>query len=158
MSRKSNFKLYRVWDGIIQRCYNPYAKNYHNYGGRGIRMLEEWRRDFNAFESFCLANGWKPGLQVDRIDNSAGYFPENIRFVTSAENLRNKRTNHLITYNGETHCLTDWSKILGVADSTLQRRLSSGWSVEDAFTKSIQRHKKRNGDDFCSYGERREGE
>lgn len=142
MSRKSNFKLYRVWDGIIQRCYNPYAKNYRNYGGRGIRMLEEWRRDFSAFEEFCLANGWKPGLQVDRIDNDDGYYPGNIRFVTSADNLWNKRSNNLITYKGETRCLTDWSKILGIADSTLQRRLSSGWRVEDAFTKPIQRHKK----------------
>ena len=145
MSRKSNFRLYRVWDGIIQRCYNPYAKNYHNYGGRGIRMLEEWRRDFTLFEHFCLANGWKPGLQVDRIDNDMGYFPANIRFVTSAENLRNKRTNHLLTYNGETHCLTDWCKILGISDSTLLRRLSSGWSIEDAFTRPIQIHRKMDG-------------
>lgn len=108
-------------------------------------MFEEWRRDFSAFECFCLANGWKPGLQVDRIDNEDGYFPGNIRFVTSAENLRNKRCNHLITFKGETHCLTDWSNILGIADSTLHRRLSSGWSVEDAFTRPIQRHRKMDG-------------
>lgn len=142
MSRKSNFKLYRVWDGIIQRCYNPKSKNYHNYGGRGIKMFEQWRKNFSSFEKYCLDNGWKNGLQVDRIDNELGYFPQNIRFVTSAENLRNKRSNNSITYNGETHCLTDWSQILGIADSTLQRRLSSGWSIEDAFTKPIQRHKK----------------
>ena len=142
MSRKDNFRLYRVWDGIVQRCYNHNSKNYHNYGGRGIKMLDEWRNNFSAFEDFCLANGWKHGLQVDRIDNAAGYFPGNIRFVTSAENLRNKRTNHMITHNGETHCIADWCNILGISDSTLWRRLSSGWSVEDAFNKPIQR---RNG-------------
>ena len=60
MSRKTNFKLYRVWDGIIQRCCNTKAKNYHNYGGRGITMFEPWRINFTSFESFCLANGWKP--------------------------------------------------------------------------------------------------
>jgi hypothetical protein len=145
MSRKSNFRLYRVWDGIIQRCYNPKAKNYHNYGGRGIGMLDEWRNSFPSFEEFCLNNGWRDGLQIDRIDNSAGYFPSNIRFVARADNLRNKRTNHMITYKGETHCLTDWCNILGIADSSLHRRLSSGWSVEDAFTKPIQRHRKMDG-------------
>ena len=151
-------RLYKVWSGIIQRCYNPKAKNYHNYGGRGIKMFEPWRRSFTSFESYCLAKGWKQGLQVDRIDNDDGYFPGNIRFVTCAENLRNKRSNNLITYKGETHCLTDWSNILGIADSTLQRRLTSGWSIEDAFTRPIQQHRKRKADDFCSYGERREGE
>ena len=151
-------RLYKVWSGIIQRCYNPKAKNYHNYGSRGIKMHDEWRKDFSAFEDYCIATGWKPGLQVDRIDNDDGYVPGNIRFVTCAENLRNKRSNNLITYKGETHCLTDWSNILGIADSTLQRRLTSGWSVEDAFTKPIQRHKKRNVDDFCSYGERKDNE
>ena len=150
-------RLYKVWSGIIQRCYNPKAKNYHNYGGRGITMFDEWRNSFSAFEKFCLTNGWKQGLQIDRIDNENGYFPNNIQFVTCAENLRNKRSNHLITYNGETHCLTDWSNILGIVDSTLQRRLTSGWSVEDAFTRPIQQHKKR-ADDFCSYGERKDNE
>lgn len=148
MSRKSNFGLYRVWDGIVQRCCNPNAKNYYNYGGRGIKMHDEWRNNFTVFENFCLSNGWKQGLQVDRINNSEGYFPWNIRFVTRPENLRNKRTNHLITYNGETRCMTDWSNILGIPLSTLWRRFTSGWSVEDAFTKPIQRHtkKKMNGE------------
>lgn len=63
MSRKSNFRLYRVWDGIIQRCCNPNAKNYRNYGGRGIRICNEWRENFSAFEEFCLSNGWEYGLQ-----------------------------------------------------------------------------------------------
>lgn len=89
MSRKSNFRLYRVWDGIIQRCCNPNAKNYSNYGGRGIYICDEWKNNFSAFEEFCLTNGWKYGLQVDRIDNNKGYCPNNIQFVTRAENLRN---------------------------------------------------------------------
>jgi hypothetical protein len=142
MSRKTNFKLYRVWDGIVQRCYNHKAKNYHNYGGRGIKMLEEWRNSFASFEDFCLSNGWVHGLQIDRIDNDGGYFPGNIRFVTRAENLRNKRTNNMVTFNGETRCMADWSNLLGISESTLWRRFSSGWRVEDAFTKPIQRHKK----------------
>lgn len=143
MSRKSNFRLYRVWDGIVQRCCNPKAKNYHNYGGRGISMCQEWRDSFPAFEEYCLSHGWKNGLQVDRIDNEKGYFPDNIRFVTQAVNLRNKRTNHIVTYNGETHCMADWCKLLGISDSTVWRRLKSGWSIEEAFTKPIQQHGRR---------------
>ena len=143
MSRKSNFRLYRVWDGIVQRCCNPKAKNYHNYGGRGISMCQEWRESFPTFEEYCLSHGWTNGLQVDRIDNEKGYFPDNIRFVTQAVNLRNKRTNHIVTYNGETRCMADWCKLLGISDSTVWRRLKSGWSIEEAFTKPIQQHGRR---------------
>ena len=142
MSRKSNFKLYRVWDGIVQRCYNPKASNYHNYGGRGIDMDDEWRNDFQIFEDYCLSNGWKDGLQIDRIDNNKGYAPNNVRFVTRKQNLRNKRNNHLITYNGETMCVADWCARLGINDSTVWRRLSSGWSVEDTLTKPLQKRTK----------------
>ena len=139
MSRKSNFNLYRVWDGIVQRCCNPNAKNYHNYGGRNIQIFDEWRKNFSTFEAYCLSNGWKHGLQVDRINNDAGYFPGNIRFVTCSQNARNKRTNHMITFNGETLCFTDWCERFGMSESTLWRRLTSGWSVEDALTKPLQK-------------------
>ena len=129
MSRQSNFNLYRVWDGIVQRCNNPNAKNYQNYGGRGIKMSDAWRKDFSEFEKYCMANGWEYGLQVDRINNEKGYFPGNIRFVSASENMRNKRTNHLITFMGETLCAADWCERFNMSDSTLWRRLSSGWSV-----------------------------
>lgn len=139
MSRKNNFRLYRVWDGIIQRCCNPNAKNYHNYGGRGISVCDEWRTDFSVFEEYCISNGWKEGLQIDRVNNNGNYCPGNIRFVTQAENLRNKRTNHMITFNGETLCAADWCERFSIDDSTLWRRLTSGWSVEDALTKPKQK-------------------
>lgn len=143
MSRKSNFRLYRVWDGIVQRCCNPKAKNFYNYGGRGICLYDAWRDNFAAFEKFCLANGWEYGLQVDRIDNDRGYFPDNIRFVTRAKNLRNKRTNHMIAFMGETLCVTDWCERFGISDSTLWRRLKSGWSIEDSLTKPRQKRTKK---------------
>jgi len=143
MSRKDNFKLYRVWDGMVQRCCNPNARNYHNYGGRGIEMYGVWRNSFPEFEQYCLSNGWEHGLQIDRIDNNKGYFPDNVRFVPVAENLRNKRTNHMLTFMGETLCVTDWCERFGLSDSTLWRRLSSGWSVEDALTKPLQKRTRR---------------
>lgn len=142
MSRKSNFQLYRVWDGIIQRCYNPNAKNYHNYGGRGIKMHDDWRNDFSSFEHYCLNNGWRHGLHVDRINNNGGYYPNNIQFVTVSKNMRNKRTNHLISYKGETKCAIEWCEAFNIKPSTLWRRLDSGWTIDEAFTKPIQRRKK----------------
>ena len=139
-------QLYRVWDGIVQRCCNPNAKNYKNYGGRGIGVCDEWRNSFKAFEEYCLSHGWEQGLQIDRVDNELGYVPNNVRFVAPKQNARNKRTNHLITFQGETMCAADWCERFGISDSTLWRRLTSGWSVEDAFTKPIQRHRKKDGD------------
>lgn len=153
MSRKDNFQLYRVWDGMIQRCYNQNSKNYHNYGGRGIVMDTAWRNDFSVFEEFCLSHGWKHGLQVDRIDNNRGYFPDNVRFVTQAQNLRNKRTNHMITFNDKTLCVADWCERFGIDDSTLWRRLTSGWSIEEALTRPKQKRTYAKMD-----GERRESE
>ena len=110
---------------------------------RGIKMSDAWRKDFSEFEKYCMANGWEYGLQVDRINNENGYFPGNIRFVSVSENMRNKRTNHLITFMGETLCAADWCERFNMSDSTLWRRLSSGWSVEDALTKPIQKHTAR---------------
>lgn len=134
-------QLYRVWDGIVQRCCNPNAKNYKNYGGRGIGVCDEWRNSFKAFEEYCLSHGWEQGLQIDRVDNELGYVPNNVRFVSAKQNARNKRTNHLITFRGETMCAADWCERYGISDSTLWRRLTSGWSVEDALTRPKQRRK-----------------
>ena len=91
MSRKSNFKLYRVWDGIVQRCNNPNAKNYQNYGGRGIKMSDAWRKDFSEFEKYCMANGWEYGLQVDRINNNGNYEPSNCRWTNWKTQASNRR-------------------------------------------------------------------
>ena len=135
-------QLYRVWDGIVQRCCNPNAKNYKNYGGRGIGVCAEWRNSFKAFEKYCLAHGWQHGLQIDRVDNELGYVPNNVRFVSAKQNARNKRTNHLITFQGETMCAADWCERFGISDSTLWRRLTSGWSIEDALTRPKQKRKR----------------
>jgi hypothetical protein len=88
---KSSHPLYAVWRGMKSRCYNPNKENYRNYGGRGIQVCEEWRGDFYSFYTWATHNGWKKGLEIDRIDNDKGYSPENCRCVTKAENLKNKR-------------------------------------------------------------------
>ena len=75
----------------MNRCYNPAATSYDNYGGRGIAIYKEWLQDFDAFVLWALENDYDYGLTIDRIDNYKGYSPTNCRWVTMEENLQNKR-------------------------------------------------------------------
>lgn len=81
-------KLGRLFEGIKKRCCNPKSKGYNNYGGRGIKVLWE---NFKDFKTWALEHGYKPGLEIDRINNNGHYSPDNCRFVTHSENNLNKR-------------------------------------------------------------------
>jgi hypothetical protein len=82
----TNHPLYRTWGDIYTRCTNPKADSYCYYGERGIEVCDEWRNDFVKFYNWAMANGWKKGLQIDRIDVDGNYEPENCQFITQAEN------------------------------------------------------------------------
>lgn len=100
--------LFNVLSKIHYRCENENHSEYKNYGGRGITVCKEWSMDnAAAFISWAKENGWKPGLQIDRIDNNKGYQPDNCRFVTRKENCRNKSNNVYVEINGETMLLCD---------------------------------------------------
>lgn len=137
----SNTKLYRVYYGIKQRCYNPKVKNYYNYGGRGIVMCNEWENDFRSFYDWAIKSGYKDGLTIDRIDNNKGYSPDNCRWVTYKVNLRNKRTNRVIEFNGEQHSVIEWSEILCIPVTTLYNRLFEGWDIKNTLTTPLQTDK-----------------
>lgn len=87
---RSGTKLYRVWGSMIQRCHNPKNKKYERYGGRGITVCTAWKRA-HAFMDWALSNGYEEGLSIDRIDNDAGYAPENCRWTTLEVQARNSR-------------------------------------------------------------------
>lgn len=127
-------KIHRVWYGIIERCYSELHKSYHEYGGRGITVCDEWKNDFQAFYDWAMSNGYKEGLQIDRIDNNGNYDPKNCRFVTASENCRNRRTARIIEFNGEKKSLVEWSEITGLNPDTITERIKNGWSVEEALT------------------------
>lgn len=82
-------KQYIVYRNMMSRCYNPKDKRYHRYGGRGITVAQEFH-DVEYFVEWINTHGWKEGLEIDRINNDRGYFPDNIRFVSKAVNLKNR--------------------------------------------------------------------
>lgn len=88
--RKSKTKAYAAWANAIARCHNPRHKSYANYGARGITVCDEWRNNFLAFLDHIGEPGLKE-LELDRIDNNAGYFPGNVRWATCSQNNKNRR-------------------------------------------------------------------
>lgn len=127
--------LFHKWASMKDRCYNKNAKQYKYYGGRGISVCEEWRSSFLAFREWSLKNGYNEGLSLDRIDPNKNYCPENCRWITMEDQQRNKRNVKIITYNGESHTIPEWSNILGIKYGTLWKRLHDGIPVEKAFKK-----------------------
>lgn len=135
-----NERLYGVFRGMIDRCENKNCAQYERYGGRGITVCDEWRNDYSKFRDWALSSGYqseadKYKCTIDRIDNNKGYSPENCRWVSQKAQSNNKGNNHLLTYNGETHTITEWSEITGIRKDTLRRRIEVyGWSIARALT------------------------
>lgn len=126
---KSSSSTYATWCCMIGRCTNERNADHKHYGGRGISVCERWKR----FSNFLDDMGEKPeGMSIERIDNNAGYSPENCRWATQAEQTRNKRTTRNYTMNGITKCIAVWSREYGVPEMTLTRRLNKGATIEDA--------------------------
>lgn len=131
-------RLYETWHHMKQRCFNPNDRFYHHYGGRGIIVCDEWQQ-FKPFYEWAMENGYSEELTIDRVDVNGNYEPSNCRWVTRKVNSNNRRNNHFIEYNGETHTLTEWSEILGIESHTLIMRLKYNWSVEKAFTTPVRK-------------------
>ena len=129
----SNSRLYRVWYGIKSRCYNTHHDAYARYGGRGIKMCDEWYNNFKAFYEWAIANGYNDTLTIDRIDNNKGYEPSNCRWVDKPTQQRNRRSNLYFTIDGVTKCLKEWSRVYGLNYTTVHKRVSKyGWSIGEA--------------------------
>lgn len=118
---KEEYNLYSRWKAIKQRCYNPNNIAYKNYGGRGIKMCDEWYNDPRKFVEWCKDNGIKQGFDIDRIDVNGDYEPSNCRSLTRSENSKNKRNVILVSVNGIKKTMSEWNRIVGYAHSSLQR-------------------------------------
>ena len=128
----TNTKLFKIWRAIIDRTEYISNKKYKDYGGRGIKMCQEWRNDFKVFYEWAINNGYKEGLTIDRINVNGNYEPNNCRWATWKEQQNNRRNNHYITYKGETHTISQWSEILNVKQGTLLARVNK-YGIEKAF-------------------------
>lgn len=100
----TNHPVRHVWSSMIARCYNKNDQRYNTYGLRGIFVCDEWRNDFLEFYNWAIENGWRKGLQIDRIDNEDGYHPLNCQFITIKENCaigkRGMQSNNTSGYVG----------------------------------------------------------
>ncbi len=127
---------YTVWLNLRQRCSNPNNSEYHNYGGRGIKVCERW----DSFDNFLKDMGFRPtkNHSINRSNNNGDYEPDNCFWSTKKEQDSNKRNNNYIEYNGRKLTVTQWAEILTIKPVTLFSRLKS-MSIEKAFTKPIRR-------------------
>ena len=132
---KRDTRLYSIWAHMKQRCSNPNVERYPRYGGRGIKVCQEWADDFETFYIWAMANGYQDGLQIDRIDNDGDYKPENCRWVTVKDQCENKSTNIYIEYGGERHTLQEWVQITGIPLSTAYSRYKAGKPPEEILKK-----------------------
>lgn len=134
---------YRAWQAMLNRCRNPNQPTWKYYGGRGIRVCEEWIKSFPAFLAHV---GPKPSHlhSIERDNTNGNYEPGNVRWATRDEQNRNKRSNVNITINGVTHCVKDWARLTGKDYRTITARLEDGWTEFSAiFTPPLKSKGKR---------------
>ena len=132
LSRKKD-RLYGIWKNMRVRCNNKNSIGYHLYGGRGIKICNEWK-DHLPFRNWALKNGYEDNLSIERINNNKGYNPKNCKWATDKEQGRNKRNNTLIKYNGKTQCLSAWVEELGLEYSyVMQRIIKLHWDPIKSF-------------------------
>lgn len=116
---------YNSYRCMHSRCYREKDQSYKYYGGRGIKVCDEWFNIEN-FEKWVNKHPYFEGATLDRINTDGDYSPDNCRWATMREQDNNRRNTIIITWNGETHSLSEWSSIIGINKSTLRNRYWRG--------------------------------
>ena len=130
-----NYRLWTVWRNMKARCYNHNNHGYKDYGGRGIKIYSLWLKHFLYFYDWAIENGYQDDLTIERIDVNGNYEPNNCKWISKKEQMRNKRNSHNITFNGETKCLEEWSNIYKINSKVIKFRMDNGMTFEEAVTK-----------------------
>lgn len=119
-------RLIAILGSMKKRCYNKKHINYKDYGAKGIKICKDWLEETKHFYEWAIHNGYSDDLSIDRIDRNGDYEPNNCRWANKKAQARNMSTNHLITYNNETHCIAEWAEILNVHYDVVRRRWQRG--------------------------------
>lgn len=130
---------YRVWNNLKNRCTNPNVPGYENYGGRGIKVCDEWIE----FSNFIRDMGKRPTVNhsIERINNDGDYCKENCKWATKSDQVRNRRSNIIVEYQGEKRILKDLAKEVGLNYQLIQRRMNKGLSIEESISKPYKYRK-----------------
>ena len=139
----SHGRLYGIYVDMKRRCYEEHNSHYSNYGGRGIRVCDEWLEDNTNFFTWALENGYSDDLTLDRIDVNGNYEPSNCRWTTWKEQLRNRRDTVKYTINGEEKSLREWCEIYKIRFGLVYGRIAQGMTVEEALLRPIRKYTKK---------------
>lgn len=133
--------LWNVYRGMRNRCYGENTAHPHLYKDKGIRVCADWNASFYTFKKWAHSNGYAKHLQIDRIDNSAGYRPDNCRWVTPLENCNNRGCTIRVVYKGKLSSLSMilHEKKLVTHHATIRQRIERGWSADDAIDTPIRK-------------------
>ena len=146
--KQRRIRLYAVWIGMKQRCRDPNFVFYDGYGGRGIDVCDEWKADFEPFREWMLANGYRKGLTIERIDNDGNYCPENCTLITPKEQMQNQRPrcdSTMVVWNNRRVRLVDLAQRFGISPKNVRTRVQQqGWPLERALKQPVRVHRKRN--------------
>lgn len=126
-------KLYNAWLNMKARCYRPSAREYQNYGGRGITVCKEWKERYETFRDWAITHGYADNLTLDRKDVNGNYCPENCCWISNKEQQNNKRNNVVYEFNGEVKTLAQWAESIGISSNALKKRIRK-WGVAKALT------------------------
>lgn len=126
-------RLYETWNNMKDRCFNTRHKFYHDYGGRGITVCNEWKNSYEEFKKWALANGYADNLTIDRVNVDGDYEPNNCRWTTMKVQSNNRRSNSFLEYDGKRLTYSQWEEALGLRKRILTGRVKRGMDIEEAF-------------------------
>ena len=151
---ETHSRLSEIFRSMKKRCYYTKCNRYNYYGGRGIKLCDEWNdrtiirisgigytKGFLAFKKWALENGYQDNISIDRIDVNGNYAPANCRWVTKRVQANNCRNNKYITYKGKTQSMADLCRELGLDYGLMQQRFYKGWTPEKAFKTPLKKLK-----------------
>jgi hypothetical protein len=140
--RSTGTRLHGIWGDMKNRCNNPRHKGFKNYGGRGIKICEDWQKDFSIFKVWAIANGYSETLKIERINNDGNYEPDNCKWATDLEQSFNKRTTRQIILFGETLNLLQAEQKYGISRDIIRSRINAGWDEIDVINPKFRFRKR----------------